>query len=114
MKLFFVVSALVTVLSATASFAGEKINCTSITQPNNRLQIVLTEESRVAGASLYTANQTAEETFSATWAVGSVNPMAGIQVILQNQQVLDIEYAVFEESHDGLVTVNDTEDYSCL
>ncbi len=50
----------------------------------------------------------------ATWAVGSVKPMAGIQVILQNQQVLDIEYAVFEENHDGLVTVNDTEDYSCL
>nr|BDT29539.1 hypothetical protein BHI3_30050 [Bacteriovorax sp. HI3] len=114
MKLFFVVSALVTVCSATASFAGEKINCKSLNQPNNRLQIVLTKESTIAGASLYNENQTAEETFSATWAVGSINPMAGIQVILQNQQVLDIEYAVFEENHDGLVTVNGTEDYSCL
>lgn len=117
MKAFFVVSALVSVMmSVNVAQANETINCARIDQPNNRLQIVLTEQSTIAGAALYNVdeNQTAEANFVAILAAGSVNPMAGIEVILKDHTLLDIEYAVFDRGHNGIVIVNETEEYRCF
>lgn len=118
MKLFFVVTALVSVVFSAnaAQAASEKINCVSVTQPNNRMQIVLTEHSTIAGVSLFdaNANQTAEDNFIETLAVGTMNPMAGIQVILQDRQTLDIDYSIFDEAHNGVVILNDEQEYRCF
>lgn len=118
MKLIFVVTALVSVVFSTnaAQAASEKINCESVTQRYNRLQIVLTEQSTIAGVSLFdvSLNETAEDTFIEALAVGTTNPMAGIQVVLKDNQIVDIEYSVFDKGHDGIVMLNDEEEYRCF
>jgi len=80
------------------------------------MEIVVEEESkRVLGVSLYNVDwsQTAEATYQEITAVGAPNPVAGIEVVLKDGQILDIDYFVLDKAHTGSVTLNGTDTYHC-
>jgi hypothetical protein len=114
MKSLLILSSLIV---ATSAFAKtEKIDCTANSNSDYLMQIVVDASTKkVLGASLYNQDwsQTPEATYQEAKAVGTINPMAGVRVILKDDQTIDIDYSVFSEGHEGLVVLNSEDFYYC-
>lgn len=110
--------ALVLSLSATSAFAGvETIVCANNSNSDLMLSIASDSQSKqILGASLYNVDwgQTAEGHFQKAIAVGAPNPVAGVQVVLEDKQTLDIDYSIFDAGHEGQVLVNGQDEYHCF
>lgn len=109
--------AIAVTLFATSAFAGtETIHCSSKNNSDYLLNIhVDSETKRVLGAAFFNQDwsQLPEEHYQVAKAVGTSNPMVGIEVVLADNQVLDIEYSVLQAPHDGSVIVNSNDEYYC-
>jgi len=105
------------VLFATSAFAAtQKIDCDANSDSDQMISIYVdAETSRIRGASIYNVNwsQTAEATYQTAKDIGTINPVKGPRVYLQDGQYLDIDYSILEAGHEGSVKLNSSDDYSC-
>ncbi len=110
--------AIAATLFATSAFAAtETITCAYNSNSDLMMDIkVDTATGQVLGAGLYNQDwgQTGDGTFKVTKAVGVVNPMAGLQVVLADNQTLDIDWTVLETGHNGAVILNSQDEYHCF